>query len=497
MKILLLNSNPVVNKLVVLSAQKVNDTIETFEDVNSIRLQSHYDLLIVDDSIYNDELFDELQKRVTFDKSLYICSKNSIVPSHFDSSMKKPFLPTDLVEELVQSAKNLGIAHQPNKPQEESFKDIGSLGDDNFELEEISLDGKNSSDLDIFEDMDLDSSIDDFSLEDDITTKTSNEHSQSSILDRDDLLEVQSLLDEDTIDGTTPLDSEELEIDDDFDSDFNLDELAANTKEPSITKDEEFEDLNEPLESIDEKNLDNDDFRSDFNLDELDSFEEMTDEELLKEETFEDMSLEDNEDFNIDDNLAENTDNKDSADEIALEEVIEEPSEDLGDFSIGDGLEDELTLDEAQNQYNQEENKELEDFNTDSKIEDEFAFDENDMLELDDTQSEFETNISKTLDTLSPDTLDMQVDESLLSEIDMLNSKDLKLALGEEISLEEEPFFEDEIKQSSVEESVKLPVETTNTSTTDALKKLLEALNDKDIIASLDGKKISINITIG
>lgn len=487
MKILLLNSNPVVNKLVVLSAQKVNDTIETFEDIDSIRLQSHYDLLIVDDSVYSNELFDELQQRVTFQKSLYICSKNTTVPPSFNTSMKKPFLPTDLVEELVQTAKSLGITHQPTKPQEESFKDVNSLDNNNFELEElneISLDGDINKDFDIFEDIDLTNPDDDFNLDDDINIQTSDTKAQSSILDKDDLLEVQSLLDDDKLDeNDISLNDEKLEIDENFDNDFNLDDLTTldETKTLSTIEDEDLDTLNEPLEDFDEKNLDsNDDFNGDFNLDELSAFvEDAID--------FEDViqSAKDRE-------LEDNQNNQDfTQDDIKLNDDALKESEDLGDFSIGDGLEDEFNLEETQDS-----NISPQDEIEEDEIKEEFSLDETqDTHTLNELEDDFESSINETLNNLTPDALSMEVDDSLLSQIDMLSSKELKIALGEELVLEDETNSSIENKTKESFEPVE--DESTNTSSANTLKKLLQALSDKDIVASLDGKKISINITIG
>jgi len=61
-KILLLNDNPVVNKLVTLSAQKTSDEVDIASNIDAVASQK-YDLIIVDDSIYNDELLTEITKK--------------------------------------------------------------------------------------------------------------------------------------------------------------------------------------------------------------------------------------------------------------------------------------------------------------------------------------------------------------------------------------------------------------------------------------------------
>ena len=81
-----------------------------------------------------------------------------------------------------------------------------------------------------------------------------------------------------------------------------------------------------------------------------------------------------------------------------------------------------------------------------------------------------------------------------LDDFDSLSSKDLKLAIGEEIQEEEIPELEEEREDEDLRED-------TSTEKTDsgveALKKLLKALSNEDVAASLKGMKININITLG
>ncbi|MCW9027136.1 MAG: DNA topoisomerase IV, partial [Thiovulaceae bacterium] len=97
MKILLLNDNPVVNKLVTLSAQKTSDELDVATNIDEVNTGS-YDLVVVDDTVFKHELMQELKSKIIYDKSLYICSKDAEFEEGFTSTLKKPFLPTDLVE---------------------------------------------------------------------------------------------------------------------------------------------------------------------------------------------------------------------------------------------------------------------------------------------------------------------------------------------------------------------------------------------------------------
>lgn len=97
MNILLINDNPVVNKLVTLSAQKTSDNLEVVDSLENLE-SSTYDLVVIDDTLYSDELHMELNAKVQYSSSLYICARDAEEVSDFTKILKKPFLPTDLVE---------------------------------------------------------------------------------------------------------------------------------------------------------------------------------------------------------------------------------------------------------------------------------------------------------------------------------------------------------------------------------------------------------------
>ena len=155
---------------------------------------------------------------------------------------------------------------------------------------------------------------------------------------------------------------------------------------------------------------------------------------------------------------------------------------------------------------------------------------------MDDSELEnLELKIQEAVDELSPEDLDLEMesdgfdmdldeailgeldaqeneaDESLgLSELDMLDERDLKLAVGEEVAdeedfeleeseaadLEEEPFEESEYP--SGEPSAVVNVESAAPAEgVEALQALLKALANEEVAKSLKGLNISININFG
>lgn len=99
---------------------------------------------------------------------------------------------------------------------------------------------------------------------------------------------------------------------------------------------------------------------------------------------------------------------------------------------------------------------------------------------------------------MDEDTL-LQIATNEIDPLADLTSKDLKVALGEEV--EEEVEDVDTPAVAEIENIIAEPeiqeVEETSNKGVEALKKLLEALSDKDVAASMKGMKISINITLG
>ena len=411
MKILLLNDNPVVTKLVTLSAQKTSDTLEVVDNVDAIE-GSSYDLLVVDDTLYSTEAMSALNEKITFSKSLYICSRDAESVDTFTSTLKKPFLPTDLVELFASFGENISKVEEVNIESDAESDEVSELD----ELEEISL--ENDSDEadkepEELEDISLDEDIDE--LDDD--------------LELEDLEEVEL--------------DEELDLDDvELEEELNLDDLDKEVDLESDAKSDEDSELDE-LEGL--------------------SLEDDSEESVLDKDDLQEV--------------------QDLLDEVNIESdaVSDEVSE-------LDELED-LSLESDSNEVDKE-------------------------LELD----EIEEQIQEAEESLTEEDLAQEVDEEILTDIadlDSLTSTDLKLAIGEPVEVDAESDAEfSEVSEvnpesdaessevSEVNELEELSLESDSSKTADndgveALKKLLKALTDNDVAASMNGMKININITLG
>ncbi|MDD2651430.1 MAG: hypothetical protein PHX44_00065 [Sulfurimonas sp.] len=427
MNILLLNNNPVVKKLVTLSVQKTSDELHTAESVEAIEA-GEYDLLIIDDALYSDEIMDEMASKISYRESLFICSKDAKEQGEFTKTLKKPFLPTDLVETLISLAKIVDTVNL-----EKTF----GINDEDFDVADDAL----------FHDFDTDESLDELEnidtleeVEDLDTLEASDEDAYNEaaledvkdecVLDKDELQEVQSLLEET---------EEDAEIED-FD-DFDFDTMEEGKEEESF----DFED--DALEAEDIK----------------------TQEEEPSETINEDL-------FSFE------------------EEEIKEPE-----------IEDELDFEEQEETEPQEEpEEEVEDIleEEDFEIEPEEALEEDSFEEENLEEEDLASQIQEAVDSLSDEDLQTELDEDILLNIGSLTSKDLKLAIGEEVQEEQPDLCDLAISQEDVtvekaetKSSLESPSQSSNG--VEALKKLLEVLSKEDIAASLQGMKININITLG
>lgn len=439
MKIVLLNNNPVVNKLVTLSVQKTSDELRTAESIEAMEA-GEYDLLIVDDVLYGDGVMEKIDSKINFCESLYICSKDAPERGEFTKTLKKPFLPTDLVETLV----SLGKMVEATEPTIQSTKEGEQEGDLDLLDDALFHDFETDETLDELDDFDALEEVDDLEMLEDASKEESYDDilledlKEEGVLDRDDLQEVQSLL-------------EETEDSDDFD--FEAMQGA-----------EEELDLGDELLAIDG---------------------EQTEQDALEEEDA--ISFEDGEfsELELQEDSLDATGELGDEEELDFETLeMQEEAEAQDDLFVSEETQDEAEISDAQEQV-QEELQDLEDFEEES-------FDE----------EAFSSKIQEAVASLSEEDLQTQIDEDILLNIGSLTSRDLKLAIGEEVqeesqTLEEEEEEAPQAAQSYSDEKVLSALPEGSVNGVEALKKLLQILSDEEIAASLKGMKININITLG
>ena len=566
MKILLINDNPVVNKLVTLSAQKTSDDLESVENIDDISLDK-YDLLVVDDTLYSIEVMNDLKNKIKFDKSLYICAKDADEIDEFTRVLKKPFLPTDLVEMFSFLGKDANAVDIDDADEEEvaneEFDEIKSgdeLEDFNLdeatevgELEDLedfnldlgaeldSLDPEETEELSdedldenslALEDMELDNiditdlnEMEDTKLEDPIDSELSEDLDElddlnlddldlgdetSPVLDKEEVQEVQDLLEEVNLEATENSlnessessevnELEDLSLEPDLDSDLKDMDIGIHDFDLSMDESENIEEVDsaEPadslesdeVQSLEEANIGIDDF--DLSADEELSLE--TDEELeLELDSGEELSLETDEELELE---------LDSDEELSLEtdEELELDSD------------EELSL-EADEEVELDSDEELS-LETDEELE--LELDSDEELKLDELDLE-EENLEELIETAEEELTQEDLESEVsLDEFGTLTTNEIKIALGEEVTVETpiEPEISTEVNEleefslesdSGLDEAegkeLEIPTSTqisTNQDGVEALKKLLDALSNEDVAASMKGMKVNINFELG
>jgi len=444
MKILLLNNNPIINKLVTLSAQKTSDELDVVGSIDEIS-DNGYNLLIVDDMFYSEDLLQQIKEKTEFSKSLYICSKDSLHVEGFTSILKKPFLPTDLVELFSVFGKESDIVNLDPNVSDNDKTDTQEIKIDESLEEDEAVEDNLSDDKFLFDEDNI--SDNELSLdEDDIS---------ESVLDKEEVQEVQELLDE-------------TEEDFDFEEELELDSEDEEETKPEVEKE---------LEETAEKDFD---FEEELELDSEDEDEEAEpeSEEELKETA--------EEDFDFEEELELDSEDEEEAEPESEEEIKLESEEELKETAE-------------------------EDFNFEEELEPD-SEDEKESEKV--VEEDLEAQIQNAVEGLSEEDLESEVDEETLlniatseiNSIDVLSSRDLKLAIGEEVEdIEDQRDDEQDLQeiteeiQPQKEESVKedLLISDDENSGVESLKKLLKALSNEDVAASLKGMKININITLG
>lgn len=116
MKILLINANPVVSRLLALCTRDQDIILDEVKHVDAVKADG-YDLLFVNDDAKIDEVHTLLEKK-SFRKKVFISYDEDRVDG-FDVTIKKPFLPSQIIDII----ENIDMSEEIQKLQEEAMLD--------------------------------------------------------------------------------------------------------------------------------------------------------------------------------------------------------------------------------------------------------------------------------------------------------------------------------------------------------------------------------------
>ena len=101
MKILLINNNPVVSRLFALCTRDEYIVLDEIEDIKEVEEGKEYDLIFVDDASYVESVREFIESHHNMGKKVFI-SYAQENKHGFDMTLKKPFLPSRILE-IMQS----------------------------------------------------------------------------------------------------------------------------------------------------------------------------------------------------------------------------------------------------------------------------------------------------------------------------------------------------------------------------------------------------------
>ncbi|MCH3743633.1 hypothetical protein DCO53_01935 [Campylobacter coli] len=511
MKILLLNENPVVSRLISLSAKKMS---YDFEEINAYDENlGHYDVIIVD----SDTPAPLKILKEKCDKLIFLAPRNQSVD--IDALiLHKPFLPTDFLNLLNQE--NLKIADDTILPIEEAENpyanisldldglNLDDLPDENTEdtqenklsmeenLESLALDDMeeetNQKEI-ASENTDKELNLDDLSLDEDQEENEASEQTTANHIEEknEDEQALEVAFQDDILDDKTSEENEE---------EFEIQEQDTQEQDANQDEQDKIEDTQELEDQVD--NL-NDDLVQDNENSEaqevivnnnLDTKEEAEFEVSGKEEKLEKTQ---SQDFITDDfPIVEEQERKIDFDDIP------EDAEFLGQRKEEDeAVEDFLPVVEDQENLNEhDEFEEMSSLSTQDQIKEELA-------QLDELEYDIDSDDSiKVLEDFKEEPIlddkdlpnndeEIVVPKLEINDFDSLKESDIQEALGEEISTLEDnkseklKIKEDQLASEAGEEIV-------NELSQSIAGAITSSIKDDTLKAALKGMNMNINISI-
>ncbi|MPP00929.1 highly acidic protein [Campylobacter jejuni] len=542
MKILLLNENPVVSRLVSLSAKKMS---YDFEELNAYSENlGNYDVIVVD----SDTPAPLKILKEKCDRLIFLAPRNQNVEDIDAQILQKPFLPTDFLNLLnnKDANKHTSIDLPMLSNDENPYADI-SLDLDNLNLDD--LPDENSLDInsegmenlsfdDDAQDDNSNKTLETQNLEhDNLEQETIKEQTQEDTqIDLDLILEDGESEKEDLSQEHTALDTEPSldELDDKNDEDL---EIKEDDKNEEIEKQELLDDSKTNTLEMQEELSESQDDNSNKTLETQNLEHDNLEQETIKEQTQEDTQID--LDLILEDGESEKEDLSQEHTaldtEPSLDELDDKNDEDLEDnkelqanISDFDDLpeveeqEKEMDFDDlpedaeflGQAKYNEESEENLEEFApvVEEDVQDEiddFASNlstqdqiKEELAQLDELDYGIDSdNSSKVLEDFKDEPIlddkelgtneeEVVVPNLNISDFDTLKESDIQEALGEEIlEKNEEPIVSDVTKDDNSEEIV-------NELSQSIAGAITSSIKDDTLKAALKGMNMNININI-
>ncbi|EAI6362565.1 hypothetical protein CDX27_07905 [Campylobacter coli] len=500
MKILLLNENPVVSRLISLSAKKMS---YDFEEVNAYDENlGHYDAIIVD----SDTPAPLKILKEKCDKLIFLAPRNQSVD--VDALiLHKPFLPTDFLNLLNQE--NLKIEDDAILPIKEAENPYANISLDLDDLNLDDLPDEKTEDIQENE-LSMEENLESLAL-DDIKEDARAHENTDKELNLDDLSLDEEREKNHTSEATVNHleekneDQESLEV---LSQDDILDDKIS--EEDSKNQEQDFEDQNEIQDKIED-------------IQELEEQTDKLDKDLLKDSEFDEgQEVNANDALDIkEETKIEALEKEESLDKIQSQDLI------FDDFPIVEEQETKVDFDDIPEDaeflgQTKEEDEAVEDFLP--VVEDQENLDEHDEFEemsnlstqdqikeelaqLDELEYDIDSDDSiKVLEDFKEEPIlddkDLPInDEEIvvpkleINDFDSLKESDIQEALGEEISTLEDNKSE-KLKTKEDQLASEAGEEIVNELSQSIAGAITSSIKDDTLKAALKGMNMNINISI-
>ncbi|OEW29585.1 highly acidic protein [Campylobacter jejuni] len=538
MKILLLNENPVVSRLVSLSAKKMS---YDFEELNAYSENlGNYDVIVVD----SDTPAPLKILKEKCDRLIFLAPRNQNVEDIDAQILQKPFLPTDFLNLLNNKDVNkhtpidLPMLSNDENPYADISLDLDNLNlDDLPDENSLDINSEGVKDLSFDDDAQNDNAnkaletqnLEDENLEQETTKEQTQEDIQADLdltledggSEKEDLSQEHTALDtEPSLDDKN---DEDLEIkEDDKNEEIEKQELLNDSKTNTLEMQEELnaqdDNANKALETqnLEDENLEQEatkeqtqeDIQTDLDLTLEDGESEK--EDLSQEHTALDSEpsideLDDKNDEDLEDNKELQANISDFDDLPVVEEQekemdfddIPEDAEFLGQAK--DNEESEENLEEFTPVVEEDVQDEMDDFISNLSTQDQIK---EELAQLDELDYGIDSdNSSKILEDFKDEPIlddkelgtneeEVVVPNLNISDFDALKESDIQEALGEEIvEKNEEPIVSNATKDDNSEEIV-------NELSQSIVGAITSSIKDDTLKAALKGMNMNININI-
>jgi len=95
MKILLVNTNPVVSRLTALSARKEGIELDEIKDISEVDSVNDYNIVFIDSDINNRDIINFLKNSNIKRRVIFATQDEKNIDNIFNFTILKPFLPSE------------------------------------------------------------------------------------------------------------------------------------------------------------------------------------------------------------------------------------------------------------------------------------------------------------------------------------------------------------------------------------------------------------------